>query len=149
MNDFKRLNELVREQKAQMNALYKDLDNEIVNAALALCGLKGQKSERVALLRRIVDLKVDPLQNELKKLNFSDDGQKRILGRMFGFVKDLYEKRHSDLIKRIKEEKILDDFSVAFIQGMHEIGLALNIWQVSWQERIIDGTNKEFEAKFP
>ena len=91
MNDFKRLNELVREQKAQMNALYKDLDNEIVNAALALCGLKGQKSERVALLRRIVDLKVDPLQNELKKLNFSDDEQKRILKRIFGFVKDLYE----------------------------------------------------------
>lgn len=149
MNDFKRLNELVREQKAQMNALYKDLDNEIVNAALALCGLKGQKSERVALLRRIVDLKVDPLQNELKKLNFSDDEQKRILKRIFGFVKDLYEKRHAELIKRIKEEKILDDFSVAFIHGMHEIGLALNIWQISWQERIIDGTNKEFEAKFP
>ncbi|MCD8213096.1 MAG: invasion protein CiaB [Campylobacter sp.] len=148
MNDFKRLNELVREQKARINALYKNLDNELVNEALELCGLKGEKSERMALLRRIVDLKVDPLQNELKKLKFSEQDQKRILRLMFDFVRNLYEKRHNELLQKIKNEKILDEFNVAFVQSMHDIGLGLNSWQISWQERIIDTTNKEFEAKF-
>ena len=71
MNDFKRLNELTKEQKSKLNAIYKNLDNELINEAVKICALAGTPSQKLALARRIVDLKVDPLQNELKKLNFS------------------------------------------------------------------------------
>ncbi|MBR8461775.1 invasion protein CiaB [Campylobacter sp. faydin G-105] len=148
MNDFKRLNELVREQKAQLNKLYKNLNDELIIKALKICGLNGNKSERIAVLRRIVDLKVDPLENELKKLGIDENEQKRILNLMFEFVRELYEKRHTELINQVKNEKILDDFNLAIIEAMHSVGLALNAWQTVWQERIIDTTNKEFEAKF-
>ena len=70
MNDFKRLNELTKEQKSKLNAIYKNLDDKIIADALKICALAGTPSQKLALARRIVDLKVDPLQNELKKLNF-------------------------------------------------------------------------------
>ena len=34
MNDFKRLNELTKEQKSKLNAIYKNLDNELINEAV-------------------------------------------------------------------------------------------------------------------
>jgi len=70
MNDFKRLNELTKEQKSKLNAIYKNLDDKIIADALKICALAGTPSQKLALARRIIDLKVDPLQNELKKLNF-------------------------------------------------------------------------------
>ena len=69
MNDFKRLNELTKEQKSKLNAIYKNLDDKIITDALKICALDGTPSQKLALARRIVDLKVDPFQNELKKLN--------------------------------------------------------------------------------
>ena len=79
MNDFKRLNELTKEQKSKLNAIYKNLDDKIIADALKICALAGTPSQKLALARRIVDLKVDPLQNELKKLNLGEDEQKRVL----------------------------------------------------------------------
>ena len=44
MNDFKRLNELTKEQKSKLNAIYKNLDNELINEAVKICGLDGTPS---------------------------------------------------------------------------------------------------------
>jgi len=148
MNDFKRLNELTKEQKSKLNAIYKNLDNELINEAVKICGLAGTPSQKLALARRIVDLKVDPLQNELKKLNLGEDEQKRVLNLIYGYVRNLYENLQAQLIKKARDEQILDPFFQAFVEAMHELGLSLNAWQISWQEKIIDTTNKEFEAKF-
>ena len=148
MNDFKRLNELTKEQKSKLNAIYKNLDDELINEAVKICALTGTPSQKLALARRIVDLKVDPLQNELKKLNLGEDEQKRVLNLIYGYVRNLYENLHAQLIKKARDEQILDQFYQAFVEAMHELGLSLNAWQISWQEKIIDTTNKEFEAKF-
>ena len=148
MNDFKRLNELTKEQKSKLNAIYKNLDDKIITDAVKICGLTGTPSQKLALARRIVDLKVDPLQNELKKLNLGEDEQKHVLNLIYGYVRNLYENLHSELIKKARDEQILDPFYQAFVEAMHELGLSLNVWQISWQEKIIETTNKEFEAKF-
>ena len=89
MNDFKRLNELTKEQKSKLNAIYKNLDDKIIADAVKICGLTGTPSQKLALARRIVDLKVDPLQNELKKLNLGEDKQKRVLNLIYGYVRNL------------------------------------------------------------
>ena len=148
MNDFKRLNELTKEQKSKLNAIYKNLDDKIITEALKICDLTGTPSQKLALARRIVDLKVDPLQNELKKLNLGEDEQKRVLNLIYGYVRNLYENLHAQLIKKARDEQILDPFYQAFVEAMHELGLSLNAWQISWQDKIIDTANKEFEAKF-
>ena len=74
MNDFKRLNELVAAGKDELNAMYRQLDNpsEVVLKMLKIAGFKGEKSEKVAVLRRILDLKVEPLENERSEEHTSE-----------------------------------------------------------------------------
>ena len=71
-----------------------------------------------------------------------------MLNLIYGYVRNLYEDLHSKLIKKARDEQILEPFYQAFVEAMHELGLSLNAWQISWQDKIIDTTNKEFEAKF-
>ncbi|MDL0088465.1 invasion protein CiaB [Campylobacter gastrosuis] len=148
MNDFKKLNELVKNSRAKLNALYKNLDNEILNKAIKISGLSGSNSEKIALLRRIVDLKPDPLLNELKKLEISQKQQDEIRDLMFDFVREIYEQNHENLLNEIKKERILDEFFIAVLELMHRVGKKINQWQIAWQSHIIDGINREFEANF-
>ena len=150
MNDFKRLNELVAAGKDELNAMYRQLDNpsEVVLKMLKIAGFKGEKSEKVAVLRRIVDLKTEPLENELKKQGREEAEIGRIKDEAFELVREFYEARFEKLLARVKEEKILDEFYLALLSGMHGAGVAMNAWQSAWDRQILQTTNKEFEAKF-
>ncbi|MBE2985831.1 invasion protein CiaB [Campylobacter sp. RM12920] len=148
MNNFKRLNEIVAQKKLELNEIYKNLNNKLIDEALEICALKGSGSERMAVARRIIDLKVDPLENELKKLGKSEDEIAKIKIAMFNFVRKIYEKRHKELISQALSEKILDKFYIALTKGMHDIGLALNAWQIIWEDKILNTTNKEFDKRF-
>ncbi|OPA81689.1 hypothetical protein BFG04_00680 [Campylobacter pinnipediorum subsp. pinnipediorum] len=148
MNDFKKLNKLVNKNRAKLNSLYKDLDNDIVKQALEILNLQGTKSEKIAILRRVVDLKIDPLKNELKKLGRNEEEQKIAIEKMYDFTRKIHEKIHFELLLKIKEEKILDDFFTEIITLMHRVGIKINKWQELWQSHIIDGINKEFDKKF-
>ncbi|MCR4941218.1 MAG: invasion protein CiaB [Campylobacter sp.] len=148
MNDFKKLKEILAQNKAELNDLYKNLDNKFLNKALKLTNLSGTKSEKIALLRRIVDLKADPLENELKKLGKNADEIIQIKEKMYDFVRKIYEKRHFKLIQRVKDEKILDEFYTAVLVLMHECGLVLNAWQIKWDRHILQDINIKFDKKF-
>ncbi|CAD7288835.1 invasion protein CiaB [Campylobacter suis] len=148
MNNFKRLNELVAEKKTKINEIYKNLNSDTIKEALKICALNGSNSERIALARRIVDLKVDPLENELKRLGRNEAEILNTKRAMYEFVRKFYEQSHAELIKMAKDEQILDKFYIALLDGMHEIGLLLNAWQVRWEEQILDTTNAEFKQRF-
>ena len=150
MNDFKRLNELVAAGKDELNAMYRQLENpsEVVLKMLKIAGFKGEKCEKVAVLRRIVDLKTEPLENELKKQGREEAAIGCIKDEAYELVREFYEARFERLLARIKEEKILDEFYSALLSGMHGAGLAMNAWQSAWDRQILQTTNKEFEAKF-
>ena len=107
MNDFKRLNELVAAGKDELNAMYRQLDNpsDIVLKMLKIAGFKGEKCEKVAVLRRIVDLKTEPLENELKKQRREDAAIGRIKDEAFELVREFYEARFERLLARIKEAR--------------------------------------------
>ncbi|QCD51941.1 invasion protein CiaB [Campylobacter sp. RM16192] len=149
MNDFARISQIIKDSKDELNGLYKRLDkNEILDEALKIANFKGTKSEKIALLRRIVDLKEEPLENELKKLERSKDEIRKIKDLMFIYVKEFYEKRHQKLIDRIRAERILDDFYMVLLDGVHELGLVINDWQIAWDKLILQTTNSEFKDKF-
>lgn len=150
MNDFKRLNELVSAFKSELNGLYSAIDepNFIISQALQIAGLSENKSHKIAILRRIVDLKVEPLENELKKQGRGENQIERVKIAMFEFVRTFYEARFQGLLMKISEEKILDSFYLALLYGVNGVGLAMNAWQPIWEKKILQTTNKEFEAKF-
>lgn len=148
MNDFKKLNEIVRQNRAELNDLYKNLDNDLVKQALHITGLNDTNEIKIALLKRIVDLKIDPLENELKKLNFDSTKCMQIRDLMFDFVRELYEKRHFDMLTKIESQNILDEFFTSMLWLIHKTGTKINNWQISWQKHIIDSINAEFNDKF-
>lgn len=148
MNDFKRVNELNEQTKKRLNSLYENLDNDIINDALKICGFSGENSQKIAILRRIVDLKVDPLLNEFKKLNYDENKILELRDKMFDFTREFHMNLHKNLIAKIKEEKILDDFNLALLDGVHNVGEMMNDFMISWQKKIIDTTNSKFQKEF-
>lgn len=148
MNDFKRLNEISSENKKWLNSLYDEVSSDLVKKGLEICGFSGESSQKIAVLRRIVDLKVDPLLQELKKLNLNEAEILKIRDKMFEFTAEIHENLHEYLIKKVENEKILDKFHIDILKGMHKIGQILTKTQQKWQNQIIDCANKNFEQNF-
>ena len=146
MNDYKKLLQYSDENQKIINDLYKNQDNDYVKKALEICGFKGSESEKIAVLRRIVDLKTDPLLTELKKKNYSEDKILKIRDEMYDFVSLIHENSHRNLILKAVDNKILNEFNLALISGVHKIGLILNKIQKQWQHIVIDKNSKIFAS---
>ena len=148
MNDYEKLNLLVEKSKAWLNAFYKDENNEFVKKGLEICEFKGNKSQKIAILRRIVDLKVDPLLSEFKKLGYTKRKCDRLREEMYEFTRMIHEDLHRNLINDIGKAQILEEFYFQLIVGVHKIGLVINEFQKEWQKKIIDTINRRFAVKF-
>lgn len=146
MNNYKKLLEYSDENQKIINNLYKNPDNDYVKKALEICGFKGNESEKIAILRRIVDLKTDPLLTELKKKNYSDEKILKIRDEMYDFTALIHENSHRNLILKATDNKILSEFNLALINGVHKIGLIMNKIQKSWQHVVIDKNSKIFAS---
>lgn len=148
MNDFAALNKLVKKQKNELNYLYKNMDNEIVSKALNLCSLDSSSVNKIAVLRRIVDLKEEGIINELKNSGKNEEEIDIIKAKMYDFVSEFYINRHLNLINEVEEKGILEPFYLELIKSVHRIGVSLSKMQKTWQKSIIETTNREFENKF-
>lgn len=144
--DYSKFLNLVNQNKAFLNKMYENLDNEDVKKACEICGFTSpSKAQKIAILRRIVDLKNDPLLLELKKLNLSEEKINQIRDEMFKFTCKIHENLHQNLINQARNEYLLDDFHLALVNGVHQIGLVLNDIQLDWQHIVIDKNSKTFE----
>lgn len=146
MNDYKKLLELVEENREKLNSLYQKQDSDYVKRGLEICGFKGNKSEKMAILRRIVDLKTDPLLIELKKKNLDDDKIKEIRDEMYKYTALIHESLHRNLVNKAIEFKILSEFNLALLNGVHKIGLVFNKAQLEWQHKVIDENLQKFKT---
>jgi len=136
----------VNENKKKLNEMYDDLGNETVKKACEICEFSNPtNSQKIAILRRIVDLKSDPLLIELKKLKFDDAKITEIRDTMFEFACEIHRNLHAKLIEKARKEPILDDFHVELIEGIHRIGLVMNKLQLKWQHTVIDENGAKFE----
>ena len=143
---YKKLLNQVKKNKKELNDLYLDMNNDYVKKALQICGFKGSKSERLAVLRRMVDLKTDPLLLEFKKRKYSADKIIKLRDEMYDYTVLLHEGLHRNLVLKINEDKIVGEFDAALIGGVHKIGLMLNKIQKKWQHIVVDTNNKKFAS---
>ncbi|MDA3055149.1 MULTISPECIES: invasion protein CiaB [unclassified Campylobacter] len=148
MNNFDRLNELVSETKANLNALYANSDSEIIKQGLQICEFSDTQSAKIAILRRIVDLKEEAMMQEFRKLGYDANKQSLLREKMYDYVRQIHSDMHAALIAKIEEEKILNPFYLELIKSVHKIGLVINQMQKSWQKLIIDTNNKRLEMNF-
>lgn len=136
MNDFKRILELNNDAKERLYGLYDDLDNEIIKKGLEICGFDDKISHKIAILRRICDLRDEAIEVEFKNLHFNDDKIAHLKNAMYQYTRQIHENSHSLLIEKIKAEKILDDFNLAILEGMHKIGVVLNEIEQIWENEV-------------
>ncbi|TQR34576.1 hypothetical protein DMB92_01020 [Campylobacter sp. MIT 99-7217] len=153
MNNFKELAKLVKKRKEKINALYEsslktqNLSGELLEA-LHLCELKPSKTLILAILRRFVDMKEENLVEEFKKNHFSKEKIISLKHQIYDLVCKFYTKEHEALIAQIQDEKLVDDFYLALIQGVHEIGLVMNDFQKVWTKQIIETNNEILATQF-
>ena len=130
-NNFKELAQLVKKRKAKINALYEEvlqtgvLKDELLNA-FNISTLKQDKTAILAILRRFVDLKEENLVEEFKKAGFSQEKIIHLKHQIYDEVRKFYEKEHKALIKEIEKNKLLEDFFLELVKGIHNIGLVMN-----------------------
>ena len=148
MNNFDLLNKIVKISQNELNSFYENLDNKIIKDCLEICKLEPTNSLKMALLKRVVDLKEDPLINELRSLNLKEEEIEKIQNELYEFVANFYTKRHENLIAIVKKDKILDDFYIAVLELLNEIGKNMNEFFKVWKKEIILNTNEELNEKF-
>lgn len=153
MNKITKLNELLKQNWQEKYSLYKDLNAPIIDEALKLCDIENKSANdttsiRLGLARRLVDLKFEPIENELKKLNYDKNKIKNIKAELFKLTLKFNLSNHENFIQKAKSEQLLSGFSAVLVQAVHEIGKAINAWQIAWQAHIIDDINKELSDKF-
>ena len=148
MNDFAKLSEMAASAKAQLNALYDEPHAELIARGLEICGFEPSDTARIALLRRIVGLKEDPLLQEFRRLGYDEARQRELKSKMYDFTREIHESMHAALIAEAGAQGILQPFYLELLKGVHRIGLVLSDMQKSWQALIIEGTNKRLQQEF-
>lgn len=148
MENYEVLNLLVKHQKDELNALYKNQNSNLISKLLKICKLSQSNSAKIAVLRRIVDLKEENLITELKNLGANETKIRKIKAKSYDFVSDFYIKRQANLITQIKQMGLLSEFNEAVIELVHEVGIIITAMHKSWQKQVIDTTNAKFKAKF-
>ena len=148
MNDFVKLSEMAASAKARLNALYDEPHAELIARGLKICGFEFGDTARIAVLRRIVDLKEDPLLQEFRRLGYDEARQRELKSKMYDFTREIHESMHAALIAEAGAQGILQPFYLELLKGVHRIGLVLSDMQKSWQALIIEGTNKRLQKEF-
>ena len=148
MNDFAKLSEMAASAKARLNALYDEPHAELIARGLEICGFEPSDTARIAVLRRIVDLKEDPLLQEFRRLGYDEARQRELKSKMYDFTREIHESIHAALIAEAGAQGILQPFYLELLKGVHRIGLVLSDMQKSWQALIIEGTNKRLQNEF-
>lgn len=152
-NNFKELAQLVKKRKAKINALYEEvlqtgvLKDELLNA-FNISTLKQDKTAILAILRRFVDLKEENLVEEFKKAGFSQEKIIHLKHQIYDEVRKFYEKEHKALIKEIEKNKLLEDFFLELVKGIHNIGLVMNEFAKTWTKHIIETNNPALAKEF-
>lgn len=146
MKNFKEINLISKNHKDELNLVYKNMYFENLDDALKICELANTKSAKIAVIKRVVDLKEDGIETELKKIGKTADEIEILKSNMYDFVSDFHIKRHEKLIDKLSD--FLDEFHLELIRGIHKIGIELTKMQKKWQKHIINEANKEFGAKF-
>lgn len=153
MNKLLNLNLILKQNWQEKYELYKNLNSPIIDDGLIICAIQPGSNQdnqaiRLAIAKRLVDLKTEAVENELKKLGFDKQKIKSIKKSLFELALKFNMQNLEKFIDRAYNEGIIKGFTAVLISAVHEIGLAINQWQIAWQEKIIDGTNEEFANKF-
>jgi hypothetical protein len=84
----------------------------------------------------------------LTKENFSNEKIDEVKEIAYLWVKEFYHKRHEYFLSLKNEQNFLNDFYRTLLGGVHEVGIAMSVWQSSWTKHIINTINPALLNEF-
>ncbi|ARQ99384.1 invasion antigen B [Campylobacter devanensis] len=145
---YKRLNEISKSFKNELNQLYKDMDNPIILQGLKIANLANNSQTKIAITDRIVSLRTTSVENELKRLGLDKGQIREVNANLYDFVSKFYIDRFSKMLNLVSQEGLLSEFEMELLWSVHRVGIVITNMHKVWQRHIIERINDEFETKF-
>ncbi|MDY6134298.1 invasion protein CiaB, partial [Campylobacter lanienae] len=145
---YKRLNEISKSFKNELNQLYKDMDNPIILQGLKIANLPNNSQTKIAITDRIVSLRTTSVENELKRLGLDKGQIREVNSNLYDFVSKFYIDRFAKMLNLVSQEGLLSEFEMELLWSVHRVGIVITNMHKVWQRHIIEGINDEFETKF-
>ena len=155
MQDLARLYEEVQRRERELNLYYRIAKGEshpeasrMVDDFLRRLSIQRSDESLMAALERVVSLKEEALEKLLRKSGADDEEIVEKKELAYSFVSAFHMGRFEELITWIVENELFTPFYRELIQGVHLVGMAMSRWHLSWNEHIINGTNRELFELF-
>ena len=145
---YKRLNEISKSFKNELNQLYKDMDNPIILQGLKIANLANNSQTKIAITDRIVSLRTTSVENELKRLGLDKGQIREVNANLYDFVSKFYIDRFAKMLNLVSQEGLLSEFEMELLWSVHRVGIVITNMHKVWQRHIIERINDEFETKF-
>lgn len=153
MLDLEIIYEMIEKNTSKIEEFYECLNDEnekreFLDKFLKENHIKIDKESRYAIASRLVSVRDDALSQVLKKQHFDEDEIINIKDRAYIWVKEFYLQKHFELIKEIEKKGLLTPFYIEVLKGVHNIGVAMSMWQLAWNSYIINGINKKLHKEY-
>lgn len=116
------------------------------------CNLEPSQSTLMALCERIVNLREDKVVQILQTQYVESENKEYEIDKarymLLDFVMRFYQGQFESLLQSIEQKGLLSAFYREILASTHRVGLAMNGFFVSWQKRLIDGINRDFEKTY-
>ena len=116
------------------------------------CNLEPSQSTLMALSERIVNLREDKIVQILQTQYVESENKEYEIDKarymLLDFVMRFYQGQFESLLQSIEQKGLLSAFYREILSSTHRVGLAMNGFFVSWQKRLIDGINRDFEKTY-
>jgi hypothetical protein len=154
--DLKKFYDLVSNRQKRLGEWFKIVEEnngfederEFIDKFLAKIGLERNKENRLSAITRLIALRDEQLVQSLNTEGFSEDKIEEVKELAYLWVKEFYLNSHEELLLKVEEEKLLNEFYRTLLRGVHNIGVVLSNWQSRWTRYIINTQNKELKRDF-
>lgn len=152
-NNLEKIYNLKTQSDQETNKFYKAATNptkerKIIDTFLEKNNIPKNQESRFAVAKRIISLKDDSLVQFLKKENTPEPRIQIIKEDSYGLVRKIHMRSHKELIEEIEAQKLLPEFYIEVLRGVHSVGSKMNDLHVKWNKHIINGVNKSLEKSF-
>lgn len=154
VDDLNRIYFLIQKRNTKLNLMYELVDShdenrlKILKKLADICDIKLTKQNKIALLTRLINLREDSLIQVLENENNKKKDIDKKLQKVYKVVSNFHIKLHSNLIKQIAKENLLNDFYQTLFKGFHEVGVVMTKWQPKWTKYIINEINPKLLKEF-
>ncbi|MFA5501274.1 MAG: invasion protein CiaB [Sulfurovaceae bacterium] len=125
-----------------------DEADKAVEDFLNFVGCERNEDSTMAALTRIVNLREDALEQVLQKMGYHSDDIIAKKELAYKWVSKMHTARHESLLEWIEKHGLLTPFYRTLLKGVHEIGIAMSVWQTEWTAHIIHTINRELLKQF-